>query len=244
MANTLIIGKDLPDCIDFAEALAVAGRKVFCAAKSDAETTNFESENIYAATWNKSSAISAHSLLIKAETKLDLIDEVVFYFDANYFCSKFELDKTEEVSAAVDSMMNAYLYMTNELLARADQRKEKMTVSFLLKEYPSKIEVVSNASKLPSVLPAPAIVSYAQSGFESLAQNFATYINDREYLSVLLAKVPYTNELYKNERGISSWLAESFDILASQKSRESVKQAANWNKAGTKISAGLSLLFK
>lgn len=243
MANTLIIGKDLPDSLDFSEALTLTGRTIFGAAKSDADTSNFETEGIFSSVWNKSSAISAHSLLIKAETKMNIIDEVVFLFDANYFSSKFELDKTDEVSAAVDMMINPYLYMTNELLARADQRREKMTVSFVLREYPSKSEVVNNSSKYPNTLPSPAIVSSAAAAFEALAENFATNVADREYLSVLLAKCAFTNELYKNERGIASWLAEGFDTIKGMKNHQTIKQATTWNKVGSKVQTGF-LIFK
>lgn len=243
MANTLIIGKDLPDSLDFSEALTTTGRTVFGAAKSDADTASFEAESIFSSVWNKSSAISAHSLLIKAETKMNVIDEVVFYFDANYFCSKFELDKTDEVAAAVDMMINPYLYMANELLSRADQRREKMTVAFVLREYPSKTEVVNNSSKYPNTLPAPAIVSSAAAAFEALAENFATCVSDREYLSVMLAKCAFTNELYKNERGIAGWVAESFDTIKGMKNHQTVKQATVWNKAGAKIQTGF-LIFK
>lgn len=241
MSNTLIIGKDLPDCLDFAEAMATKNRTVFCAAKNDSETANFESENIFSSNWTKSSAISAHSLLIKAETKMSIIDEVVFYFDSNYFCSKFELDKTEEVASAIDSMVSPYLYMCNELLARADQRRDPISVSFIVKEYPSKYEVITNSSKLPNVLPAANIVNAAESAFASLAQDFATYVADREYLSVILAKCSYSNELYKNDRAIAAWLAESFDATKNQKNKQTVKQAINWNKVGSKIQTGFSL---
>lgn len=243
MASTLIIGKDLPDCIDFAEALAVSGRTVFCAAKNDTEASKFESEGIYSATWNKSSAISAHSLLINAETKLNIIDEVIFYFDTNYFCSKFELDKSDEVSVAMDTMFSSFFFLANELIKRADQRKEKMTVSFLVKEYPSKCEVLSNSSKMPGVLPSSTIVSAAEASFMALAENFAANITDRDYLSVFLGKCSYTNELYKNERGIASWEAESFDAVKSMKNKQTIKQAANWNKVGSKVQTGF-VLFK
>ena len=79
MSSILIVGKDLPDGLEIAEAFASSGRSVFGVAKSEADVNSFESENIYASTWNKSSAVSAHSLIIKAETKLDKIEEVLFY---------------------------------------------------------------------------------------------------------------------------------------------------------------------
>ena len=70
MSDILIVGKDLPDCLDFAEAF-VATRKVFCVAKEETEASNFEAEGIVAATWNRASAISSRALIIKSETKLD-----------------------------------------------------------------------------------------------------------------------------------------------------------------------------
>lgn len=236
MSNILIIGKDLPDSIELAEAFAETGKTVYTSAKSAADADKFESEKIYATTWNKSSAISAHSLIIKAETKLEDINEVLFYFDTNYFCSKFELDKSEEIANAVDQMINQYLYTTAELLKRIDQRKEKILVSFLLREYPSKLEAVN--SKNGATLPASAIVSAAQQSFISIAESFSTNISDRSYLSVLLANCNPVNENYKNEKSIAVWLAASMETIKGQKNPQTVKQASTWNKVGSKVSSG------
>lgn len=238
MPNTLIIGKDFPDIFDFTDALASSGRIVFGTGNQDSDSSN--SDRIFSCNWNKSSAISAHSLLINAETKLNKIDEVIFYFDTNYFCSMFEQDKTEEISTAVDILFSSFLYITNEIIKRAEQRKEKISVAFLVKEYPSKYEVVNNASKMTNILPAASIVSAAEASFISLAQNFAAYITDHEYLSVILAKCSFTNDLYKNEKEIALWLAGGFDTVAKQK-KQSAKLASNWNKVGGKIQTGFSL---
>ena len=132
MSNTLFIGKDLPDGLSFAEALADSGRSVFSTAKSEADASKFESEKIFATTWNKSSAVSAHSVIIRAETKLEALDEVIFYFDASHFCSQFELDRTEDLSNGIDTMISGFLFSTNELLKRIDQCKEKISVLFLV----------------------------------------------------------------------------------------------------------------
>ena len=59
MSDILFIGKDLPDSLDFSEELIKNKRKVFTIAKSETETSNFEAENIFSTTWNKSSAIKA-----------------------------------------------------------------------------------------------------------------------------------------------------------------------------------------
>ncbi len=239
MSNTLLIGKDLPDGLGFAEVLADSGRSVFGTAKSDADAAKFESEKIYATTWNKASAVSAHSVIIQAETKLESFDEVVFYFDAANFCTQFELDRTEDLSNGIDSMISSFLYASTELLKRLDQRKEKASVLFLIKEYPSKYEMLF--SKTAGIVPASTVVSAAQAAFCANAENFATNVADRDYLSVVLAKCGFTNEFYKNEDGIADWVVSALNTVKTLKNPQTVKQACNWNKVGGKLSTGFSL---
>ena len=239
MSKTLFIGKDLPDSLSFAEALADSGRSVFCTTKTEADAAKFESENIYATTWNKSSAVSAHSVIIQAENKLENLDEVVFYFDAANFCSQFELDRTEDISNGIDSMIAAFTYAGTELLKRIDQRKEKITVLFLVKEYPSKYDMLS--SKIGGIVPASTIVSAAQAAFCAVAESFSTNVADRDFLSVVLVKCAYSNELYKNEDGIADWTVSALNSVKTMKNPQTIKQAGVWNKVGGKVSTGFAL---
>ena len=239
MSNTLFLGKDLPDGLAFAEVLADSGRSVFGIAKSEADAAKFDSEKIYASSWNKSSAVSAHSVIIRAENKLENFDEVVFYFDSANYCAQFEIDRTEDISSAVDTMINGFLFASTELLKRLDQRKEKVTVAFVVKEYPSKYELIS--SKAAGIVPASTIVSAAQAAFCALAESFSTNVADRDYLSVILAKCAYSNELYKNEDAIAEWTISAFNTVKTMKNPQTVKQATTWNKVGSKVSTGFSL---
>ncbi len=239
MSNTLFIGKDLPDGLAFAEVLADSGRSVFGTAKTEADAAKFESENIFATTWNKSSAVSSHSVIIRAETKLETINEAVFYFDAANFCSQFEIDRTEDIANGIDTMISGFLYACNELIKRIDQRKEKISVLFLVKEYPSKYEMIS--SKTAGIVPASTIVSTAQAAFCAVAEGFATNVSDREYLSVILAKCGYSNELYKNEDAIAEWVISALNTVGTMKNAQTIKQACAWNKVGAKISTGFAL---
>ncbi len=239
MSNTLLIGKDLPDGLSFAETLADSGRSVFGTVKSEADASKFDSEKIYATTWNKSSAVSSHSVLIKAETKLEALDEAIFYFDAANFCTQFELDRTEDIANGIDTMISGFVYSSTELLKRIDQRKEKFSVLFLVKEYPSKYEMLS--SKTAGIVPASAIVSAAQAAFCALAENFSTAVGERDYLSVTLAKCAYSNELYKNEDAIAEWTISALNSIKTLKNPQTVKQASAWNKVGGKISSGFAL---
>lgn len=240
MSNILLIGKDLPDCIDFAEGIVADNNVLYASAKTEADENKFETERIFSSVWNKASAISAHSFAIKAENKLTTIDNIIFYFDASYYCSKYELDKTEEISIGVDTMISSYLYSVSEILKRIDQRKEKITVTFLLKEYPSKAETTLNP-KIQTSAYASTIVTAAQSAFAAMAEDFAINVADREYLSVILGKCQISNEIYKNEKLIGAWCVESFNAMQALKAPQTVKAAAAWNKVGTKIQTGFSL---
>lgn len=240
MSNLLIVGKDLPDSLDFAESFSKKDRIVFTSLKQGSEYANFESENIYCTTVNRASAISAHSFILNAETKIQSIDEVLFIFDAQYFQNRFPSDNESEISTATDTMINSYIYFTTEILKRIDQCKEKVTVSFLLKSIPSKLELLQSSSKI-NLLPLSNIITIAQNAFISIAENFSTNIQDKPYLSVLLAKVPAISDAPQSDLEIGNWLCAAFDSLKNAKHQQTLKAASTWNKVGSKISSGFSL---
>jgi len=240
MSDILIVGKELPDCLDFAESF-VATRKVYCVCKDESETADFEPEGIFASTWNRSSAISSRSLIIKAETRLEELNQIVLFFDSYYFGTKFELDRTEDVSAAVDTMISSFQYFVNELLLRLEQRKDPVTVVFLAKTYPSKAENLRSGNKNVNIHPTSNIVASAQEAFIALAENFATLVNDRQYLSVLLAKCEQTNELFNNDKKLGNWVKESISAIEGFKNHQTARQACSWIRAGGKVSSGFSL---
>lgn len=241
MSDILFVGKDLPDSIDFAEGLASINRNVFTTTKDDSETENFAAENIFSATWNKTSAISARAFLIKAETKFTDINEYLLFFDSYYYSTKFELDRTEYIMEATDSLISSYQLFLNELLARLEQKKEPAVITFMAKTYPSKYEVLHNGTKGVNIHPASNIVSAAQAAFLSLAENTSTLVGERPYLSVLLSKCDYTNELFSSEKQLASWLAQGIDSIKGMKNHQTAKQAGTWVKAGAKIPTGLSI---
>lgn len=240
MSDILIAGKELPDCLELAESF-IENKKVFTAAKPDAEIANFDAEGIFSCNWNKSSAISARSFIIKAETKLKELNEYLIYFDAVTFASKFELDRTENVSTAVESMITSYQFLVTELLLRLEQRKDPVVVSFLVKTYPSKFETLHNGTKAVNLVPCSNIVSAAQAAFISLAENVSILVADKPYLSVLLAKCEPGNDFYSDETGLGKWVMQGMDALSKSKSKQTAKQAATWIKVGQKVSAGFSL---
>ena len=219
MSKILLIGKDLPEGYEFAKALLEGDNTVF-AAESDSNTISDDFDNkIISASWNKSSAISAHSFLIKAETKLDDLRNVLFYFDADYFSSIFSDGKSDEIATAIDTMITPFLYITEELLKRADQKKDRLTVGFLLKNQKED--------------ETTGIVNIAAAAFCQLAQNFCKNLISREYLRVFLAKSLGTSENVSTESQLASWMLNGMENCA-KSSKQTEKQALTWNKAGGK----------
>lgn len=239
MSDILLAGKDLPDCLEFAEGL-LNTKKIFTCAKKDLDLSPFESEGIYSCQWNRSSAISSRSFIIKAETTMQELNQYVIYFDSMYFASKFELDKTENVSVALDTMFASYQFFINELLLRLEQRKDPVVLSFVLRSYPSKFETLHSSNKNVNLVPSSNIVNAAQSAFISLAENISTLVADKPYLSIILAKCDHTNEMYNDEKALGNWVSQTMDSVSTQKSHQSVKQASTWLKPGAKVSSGFS----
>ena len=85
-------------------------------------------------------------------------------------------------------------------------------------------------------MPASTVVSAAQAAFCALAESFSTNVSDKDYLSVVLAKCAFNNELYKSEDSIADWAISALNSVKSLKNQQSVKHAGNWNKVGSKIS--------
>lgn len=240
MSDLLFVGKELPEGLEIAESF-ITSRKVFSITKTEAEELNFEAENILASTWNKTSAISARALLIKAETKLDNLNQYLIYFDAPYYNSIFELDRTETISHAFDSMILSYQYLLSELIARIDQKKENACVFFFIKKAISKTEALLQPNKTINIQPASNSVITSQNAFIATAEHFSTFISDRPYLSVVLAKCEPSNELYNNDKEIGSWIKQSFDSLENSKNKQTLKQSSSWVKAGAKLPLGFAL---
>lgn len=224
MSKILLIGKDIPEAYDFAKGLLGTENSVFAAESDSIPDSDSYSDNIYTSSWNKSSSISAHSLLIKAETKLDGIDGAVFYFDADYLSKKFIDNRSDEISTAIDTMISPFLYSTEELLRRAEQKREKLTVLFIIKNQ----NEVANTK----------IVDISLAAFARLAEKFAENVLERDYLRVFLAKSLVSSDSVGTEQQLGEWTASAL-LWAAESKKQTLKQASSWNKAGSKIGAVL-----
>jgi hypothetical protein len=223
MAKILLIGKDIPEAYDFAKGLLGTENSVFAAESDSSTDSDAYNDKIYTSSWNKSSAISAHSLLIKAETKLDGIDGVVFYFDADFLSKKFIDNRSDEISSAIDSMIRPFLYMTDELLRRAEQKRELLSVGFIVKNQ----NEASNTK----------IVDVSLAAFMRLAEKFSENVLERDYLRVFLAKNLVSSDSIGTEQQLGEWTLSALISMMNSK-KQTAKQAGTWNKAGGKLGSG------
>ena len=86
--NILIAGKNLPESVDLAESFALQGFDVIITGRQE-EKKLLQNSNIQVAPWNKTSAVSARSLVIQSEIASGKLDNALLYFDAPMFASQF-----------------------------------------------------------------------------------------------------------------------------------------------------------
>ena len=236
MANILVVGKDLPESESLLKSFELQGHKIFATANSDISIDN---DNIFTFSWNKASSISAKTLLIQAEAKLVQLDRVLIIFDSPSYAKKFESDKIEDCTQAIENMISGYMYFCHTLLGRLTQKTKKVSVGFYLRSAPSKADIIS--AKAITQAPCTNNVSVAQASFKAMAENFCASLSELPEVSVFLVTSEPGNDLYASDRDTGVWFLNYFDALEKLKNKPSGKQALTWIKAGGKMPGGFGL---
>src|SRR5574344_2828400 len=130
----LVAGKDMPAGSKFAGGASFAGRSVMMtgvdvdvpAARAEDGGASAQQElpvaGIAAAEWNRASALSARTLILQTENKYDRLDEVVLYFDEEYFASIAGKTEIGECAQTCDNLILGYQFLTLETLARFEKK--------------------------------------------------------------------------------------------------------------------------
>ncbi len=226
----LIAGKEYPFCEDFANYIVNSGNKVMVTVLDNDAAANPEASTV----WNRSSPISARSLVLETETTLGDIDTSFLIFDTSLYVNDFEKMTIEVISRALDSLFAGYMYVTLELLERIS-KKGSGNICFILKKHSSLQEAIKT-QKRTDTLPAGPLVDAAASAFRSFAEGIA----------VKYASAPIGIQLVECLNGIDEstelypWLL-SFVESASKKPVVEAKLAGKWLQPGAKANSGWQL---
>ncbi len=261
----LIAGKNMPDAGSFTDGVAVSDRNIIVTgpqaeisepqkkltiAERKANQEAYEEEKsleaksgICTIEWNKSSPLSARSLVLQAITIFGKLDEAILYFDEEWFASKAEKMDSEEIAKGCDEMIACYQYLALEIISTFQKRSTSEgagTLVFLLKETPSRIDVL-NSPALKDGLSAIAspLVSAGKAAFASFAENLAAVCQDSIFANIELVRGDSSKEGFRRDDETGRW-------ICSYLNSESVKtkHKVQWVRPGTKPVTSGFRLFK
>lgn len=246
MSKTILIaGKNMPEAGNFTDGIAFSGRNIIVSGTvADSEETKrltiaerkanqaaYEEakaqeakSGICTIEWNKSSPLSARSLVLQTATIFGRMDESVLYFDEEWFASKAEKMDSEEIVRGCDEMIAGYQYLALEVL-NAFQRREtsegKGRLVFLLKETPDRIDVLKNPSVKDGLSPiASPLVAAGAAAFASFAENMAAVCSDSIFVDVIIARGDSSMEGFRRDDETGRWVASFLDSYVSPDSSE------------------------
>lgn len=235
MTSTILIaGKELPAVNDFALALSLAGYNV--AITATAEGAVRKSGSLLTVPWNRSSAISARSLLLQTENEFGAVNTVILYFDAAVYAPQFTTFSPEECSRALDYMSSGYQHLAIECATRFEQKHLQGRLIFIYRTHPTVSDVL-RTSQSQVVSPCGPFVAAATSSFKAFAENVAAFIGDRPNTDVYLVSCDdMKSEVYNKDSMLSLWLNEYLSMTGKHTSRlrERSPRSVQWVKAGSK----------
>ena len=246
MSKTILVaGKNMPEASSFTDGISHSGRNIIVSGNiTDSEETRkltiaerkanqaaYEEEKAQEAKtgmctieWNRSSPLSARSLVLQTTTIFGGMDEAVLYFDEEQYAAKAEKMDSEEIVRGCDEMIAGYQYLALEVL-NAFQRREtsegKGRLVFLLKETPDRIDVLKNPSVKDGLSPiASPLVAAGAAAFASFAENMAAVCSDSIFVDVIIARGDSSMEGFRRDDETGRWVASFLDSYVSPDSSE------------------------
>ena len=228
----LIAGKEYPLCENFAHFLEKNGAKVMVTGVQDSS----QSQLSYFS-WNRSSAISARSLVLETETLLGQTDIAFVIFDTEQYVDSFSKMTMNGISKAMDFLFIGYFQLIMELVNRFT-KLGKGNICFLLKRHPSLADIHKNPKKMDTI-PVNPLLSAAENSFLTFAENLAIKYAQTKIGMQLVDYSGIVNE----QESLYPWLIEYLD-QAFENPELTEKNAAKWITPGKKYSSSWGLFKK
>ncbi len=261
----LVAGKDMPSSNKFVDGLTSSQRMVIVTEAEDGYKEDSSSASaigrirkrkvlgktsgLVTQSWNRSSPISARTLVMTAEHIYEQLTEVILYFDEDLYASKAEQLDIQECSTGVDTMILSYQYLAIEALdafSRKNDSQNPGTLIFLLKDAPSLLDAFHTpALHNGAYALASPVVASAKAAFASFAENIAALYSESDYASVVLVRGDKSMDSMGNESALAKWLCGYLDSLEQVK-KSDTKKTVQWIRPGAKVqsSSGFSLFQK
>lgn len=248
MEKTLLIaGKELPNGDNLASGAVTSGRKAFITKNHTDEALSAPNGTV-GVIWNRPSALSARSLVLKALNEGGHLDECMIVFDEKYYIEKYgRLSSTAENVRVIEELISSYQYLTMEVITRvskknkldlateAEPERRKLRLIFVHKPNPSIADVaLGKATDSPSTV----FISTAAAAFKTYAENVTATLVDNEEIEPLLISCDSTNELASNDNALSTWIFSYIETIENMKKNLTAKQKLTWIKAGSKAPTG------
>ena len=264
MKKTVLIGgKDSPDGNDFAAGMVLKDRNVFITAKGEVASL---AGGVTAVTWNKSSSISARSVILSCLNSASTIDEAILFFDEVFFAPKYAAPDEKsgaqivfptgatQINRAFDEMILSYQFLASEIISRLSKKRSSSSSSassaqtlrqcakliFILKSNTSESQAAANPGLRKSFVLSNSLVASCAAAFRAFAENVAAALVESEYFLPVLVECDSANETAAKDSTLSSWLCDYIKAIDSLKKPLSAKQKVSWVKAGAKSPGGFS----
>lgn len=254
----LVAGKDMPAGSKFAEGASFASRSVMMTGMDvDVPVAHTEEEGepvqqelpvmgIATAEWNRASALSARTLILQTENKYDRLDEVVLYFDEEYFASIAGKTEIGECAQTCDNLILGYQFLALETFARFEKKNSVGAAPgklvFVLKEGPCMVDAIRSPTlRNGATSIATPLIASAAAAFTSFAENCAAVYGDMPYVNIVLVRGDKSNEFARTDDALAKWLGTYLDAVDELKNKLAAKKSIQWVKPGAKNPNGFSL---
>ncbi len=223
--TTIIAGKDFPAGNTYSNIALENERDVIITTTPGVQTDTsiLKADSI---AWNRSSPISARTVMMKAENKYKKLDELLLIFDGPFFAAQYVSNDIEGFSRTIDDLILGYCYLAAEAAAKYEKQGFGRLV-FILKYTGTGANPIKSAADLH---PASIPLAIAQDAFIALAENFAARFEASKQVFTTLVRADTNTD---NET--ASWL---FPFL----SEIQVRRTSGWLKVGTKPGGVFSFL--
>ncbi len=242
----LIAGKDFPEGRDLASGVVLHGDTAVITS-NPASDLKSEDGSIPVA-WNRTSALSARSLVISTLNQKGSLDEAILVFDEESYAPKYGNPGASESSRAFDELVLGYQYLTSELLLRFNQRKnaglsqKTAKLVFVYKSNVSDAQAVINPNlKAGTKTLSKSLVAAGGAAFRAFAENIAASVAETDDVIPVLIECDGNNETAKRDSTLMSWLCGYLDQIDELKKPLTAKQKVTWVKAGAKTPGGFGL---